>query len=58
MGELQGGFTNNSILLLVKFFQSLDNVVRIYDKIQFVYKEMTHFFAERTWRVNRVTRAL
>ena len=41
MRELQGKFTNRSILFLVKFFQCLDNAVRIYDKMQVVLKEMT-----------------
>ena len=58
MGELRGKFTNSSIQFLVKFFQSLDNAVRICDKMQFVYKEMTLFFADPTWRVGRVTRVL
>ena len=34
MGELQGKFTNSSIQFLVKFFQCLDNAVRIYDKME------------------------
>ena len=42
MGELQGKFTNSSIQFVVKFFQCLDDAVRIYDKMQVVLLEMTY----------------